>query len=146
MANDQTPAHIAAIAEVVKKLQRRVQRDNLYYQMQEDKAKLTCNIIRDGRKVACAKVICRSNKRDAFNTYDLGLLKVRAGRDEAAANGIFFFLFVQFKDYLTYRDMTEPDSEEIAIGGRYDRGYISDVEPMVKIPYDKMRIIRKLDK
>jgi len=97
---------------------------------------------KDGMLRAICEVKRRYNELNKYETYIISRSKLEGLSAMAAALNTKGLLAVQFDDVLAWHDATKALAYDTRWGGRYDRGDSNDLELMVHIPIDKLKIIK----
>lgn len=89
------------------------------------------------------EVKCRKNPKSKYPTFAIGITKLMAGISFEEKTGKPFVLVVQWSDFLGYVRISSLKGYMIAYGGRKDRMDPADEEPMVHIPIDNFKQLKK---
>jgi len=97
---------------------------------------------KDGKLRAICEVKRRYNALDKYETYIISRSKLEGLSAMAAALNTKGLLAVQFDDVLVWHDATDALAYDTRWGGRYDREDRNDLELVVHIPIDKLKIVK----
>ena len=108
-----------------------------------DLARVDRRLYLNDTMVAILEIKTRTNPRAHYPKYMIALSKWRAIIDEARLLGVVGVLVVAWTDSIGHIFPTPAIEIEmtVAIGGRTDRGDMTDIEPMIYIPVERFSTI-----